>query len=489
MADHGTRLVTIVSFNRGLAWRMGILSLMLSWPLILFGHPSYITDSVSYLKGGKFAVEFVTGDKRPVVIAPAASTAFPPGPSTAPQVEGPKGARSITYSVLAYLLRWPGNDMTALAIVQILIVAFIGAVVAGVAGVRSNRGFLILGGILAAATPLAVFASFAVPDVLAGALIATIALLVVARDRMSTCVRSMTAAITAFTVTTHASIPPLAVGMTLVGAGVLVAGSRFGLRPSRSAWFWLVAPPLLGLATTVATGFIAFGEVSVAAKRYPVTLARSVSDGPARWYLERHCATARYAVCEVFGTHIPKTVSGFLFDKTGLNGRATPDQMDRIRREEPEIVLRAGLEYPAAEGYNLSRNIVRQLFRFDLGVTHFEEKIVVDNTGKPKLATVGNGNLKTFGIVELLTNFALALSVVWAVWAYRRLNGRERLALFMIIVGLVGNAVVVVVFSGILSRYQARVIWLLPMFALSMAAARFNRSSRNPDAQGVPTGM
>jgi hypothetical protein len=193
----------------------------------------------------------------------------------------------------------------------------------------------------------------------------------------------MIAAITSFAVTVHPSVPPLALGLAVLAVGVLLARGRLGIQRVRWAWAWLVIPPLLGFIANIVIGYVAFGDVSVAAKRFPTALTRSVVDGPARWYLEKHCATDHYAVCEVFGTKIPSTVNDFLFYKWGLNGRATPEQMDRIRDEEAEIVIRAALEYPGYEAYNLSRNVIFQLAKFDLGNSRFKERLAFDAAGQP----------------------------------------------------------------------------------------------------------
>lgn len=465
-----------------------MLALLLAWPLFLFGRPSYIPDSVSYLKGGKVAVEFVAGKplahSAPSIVIPPSAVAESNAAVSAEPVEEPKAARSIVYSVAAYLLRWPGNTMTALALAQLLAASFVCAVVAGASGVRTPRFFLLVGLVVAIATPLSVFAAFAVPDVLAGILIGAIVLFITALDRLSTGVRLVLAGIIGFAVAAHASIPPLAAGMMSVGALFFRVGPHFGLLRVRRAWAWLMIPPLLGFAATAAVGFVAFGEVSVAAKRFPFALARSVSDGPARWYLERQCTKPRYAVCEVFGTKIPKTVAGFLFEKESLNDRATPEQMNRIRAEETEIVIRAGLAYPATEVYGLSRSIVRQLFLYNLSITRFRDRVARDATGTPYLAPTKLDHRITLQIVELLTNIVLAFCLAWVAWAFNRLENRERATLLLVIAGLVGNAVICVIFSGLLSRYQARVIWVLPLFILSMAAARY-RSSGGADRHVV----
>jgi hypothetical protein len=473
----------IVRLHWMLGQRILVLCLLLLWPLLLVGRPAYISDSASYFKGGKAAVEFVTAKLTPHL--PANSPQVRPqgrGPAGETGADGfkkaPKGVRSVTYSVAAYLLRWPGIAMTALALVQIVCAAFICTVAAMALGVQRWRPFLTMGAIVAFGTPLAPLCANVVPDVFSGFVIATVTLLAMLLDRMSMGVRVIIASITVFAVTAHPSIPPLALGLVLLGAVVLLARERLGLFRVRWAWPWLVLPPLLGFFANIAIGYAAFGEVSVSAKRFPTALTRSVVDGPARWYLERHCATEHYAVCEVFGTEIPSTINDFLFYEGGLNGRATPEQMDRIRSEEAEIVMRAALAYPAHEAYNLSRNVIRQLFRFDLGQSRFKERLALDSVGTPQLVPSGLNVQPVMTIVGLLTKFVLVICLAWTIWSFKRLDNRARISVFLVIAGLVGNATIVIAFSSLASRYQARVIWVLPLFILSIAIARFDGFGR-----------
>jgi hypothetical protein len=47
--------MTVVRVDRQLWGRMVLLTLLLTWPLILFGRPGYTDDSPSYFKGGRVA--------------------------------------------------------------------------------------------------------------------------------------------------------------------------------------------------------------------------------------------------------------------------------------------------------------------------------------------------------------------------------------------------------------------------------------------------
>lgn len=474
--------------DAALSRRTIVLFLLFLWPLVLFGTPSYQADSVSYLKGGKVAVEFVLG-KIVHGGSPEPATAGPfvakpsLGSASSSSYTAPKGARSVTYSVAAYLLRWPGIDMTALAIGQALCAAFIAAVTMTAFGILRWGRFLAIGAVLSFATPLAVCSADAMPDVFAGFAVAIMAMMTMVLQRLSTGVRAVFAAILAFAMTAHSSIPPLAFGMLLLGVCVLMLRGRFGMPKVAWAWAWLALPPMIGMIGNTAIGYIAFGEVSVAAKRYPVALTRSVVDGPARWYLEKHCVTARYAVCEIFGTKFPDNINDFLFYKSGLNGRATPEQMDRIRAEEAEIVLNAALEYPGYEAMNLSRNVLVQLFKFDLGKSRFKQSVALDSEGVPQLVPSGRELQPVLDTVDKLNILVLLLSVGWFVFNVRRLDSVERLTAALVVAGLIGNAVIVVVFSSVAPRYEARVIWVLPLILLSLAGAHIrNRSFKSPQA-------
>jgi len=470
--------------DAALARRTIVLILLFLWPLVLFGTPSYQADSVSYLKGGKVAVEFVLGKlHRGEPTAPAVAGPFIAKPSlgsdSTSSYSAPKGARSVSYSVAAYLLRWPGIDMTALALGQIVCAAFVAAVVMTAFGILSWGRFLAIGAVLSFATPLAVCSADAMPDIFAGFAVAIMAMMTIVLHRLSTGVRAIFAAIMAFAMTAHSSIPPLAFGMLLLGACVLLARGRLGIPKVAWAWAWLALPPIVGMIGNTAIGYIAFGEVSVAAKRYPVALTRSVVDGPARWYLEKQCVRNRYAVCEIFGTKFPDNINDFLFYQNGLNGRATPEQMDRIRAEEAEIVWNAALEYPGYELMNLSRNVVVQLFKFDLGKSRFTQSVALDSGGVPQLVPSGRELQPVLDAVDLLTVLVLLFGVGWFALNVRRLDSVARLSVALVVAGLIGNAVIVVAFSSVAPRYEARVIWVMALILLSLAGAHIRTRSFN----------
>ena len=65
--------------------------------------------------------------------------------------------------------------------------------------------------------------------------------------------------------------------------------------------------------------------------RLPILPARSIQDGPARWYLKEASPQAPLPFCEAFGD-VPNNISDILWKKEGIRSLA-PEQMARIRKE------------------------------------------------------------------------------------------------------------------------------------------------------------
>jgi hypothetical protein len=449
-----------------------LAALLFSWPLVVFGSPSYIQDSAAYYKGGRAAVSYalakLNGSEE--VTASSAAPAEAAGSPAPPPGQPPKeisGVRSITYSVAAYLLSAPsGRPLLLLAIVQALAAGAISVAALGVFGGLPARRTTVALILLAATTTVALVSGLVIPDIFAGLLIATMVLLTVAQHRLSVGVRLLCAGIAVFAVTAHSSHFPVAVGMTILGL-VWVAFRALRSDPlPRWTWAWVVAPLVIGGFTILALNRIAFGETSLASKRYPFALARSVDDGPARWYLEKHCRELRFAICTVYPHGLPAGGAlEFLWGPDGVTKRATPAQLDRIRAEEPEIVLAAAHEYPWFEARTLAYNIGRQLVLFR--PYPFTERMVLDRAGMPQLVPAPRPDREILSVVSILNAISAAIGTAWLAWAFLRKRSL-RPVIALVFLGVLGNAVTCVVLSSVAHRYQARVVWLIPLFALAL---------------------
>ena len=254
---------------------------------------------------------------------------------------------------------------------------------------------------------------------------------------------------------------------------------------------WFLSAPLLALAALFAVSYVGFGTASIAPKRYPILLARSVSDGPGLRYLQEHCPTQGYAICEVFGTNFPSRPREFLWGRNGVRYRATPEQMERIRAEEWPIVWRAAAEYPMLQLSSSTGNFLRQFGSFGLGTVNFRGALVVAPTGRIDLADVTEDwpRLRIWLTTLIYVVFGISLATLFVL--RRRLTELERGALLIVGVGLTSNAAVCGVLSGVADRYQARVAWAIPvltmMILLKIRSEKLARASPTRfDSQAPP---
>ena len=443
---------------------------LLLWPIAVNGSPFYSADSASYLRGGAFG--FNTGLlflqqwwQSLVGTASEVTAGVDPKAAAAGAVAEAGGVRSLIYSVATDLLRFPGNSLLALAIAQAgavaLVVSCLRRLIAPELGLRPS---LAVGAAMAVLTTAPWYAAYAVPDILAGITIAGALTLTVFFDRIGIVLRLTLVALIAFCITTHGSHLPVAFCVLVAGAvaDFVLKRPSLGLAARRSLWF--VSPIVLAVAALLGTSFVAFGEPSLAPKRYPIQLARSVSDGPAAWHLRDHCATERYAICEIFGPNPPRRVGDFLWSENGVRYRATTEQMERIRAEESTIVRRAAMEYPVQQLSRSATNIFLQLFDFGTDDLAFGERMVggVDDPSVVRTRP-DSGMLKALSEAVIYLTFAGSIFLLFAL--RRRLRSVEVAAISVALVGLLTNAAVCGILSAVTDRYQGRVAWILPVLA------------------------
>jgi len=275
--------------------------------------------------------------------------------------------------------------------------------------------------------------------------------------------------LTALSITVHGSHLPLTFAVLVAG---VTANLWLRRRTSVPLFAWAVSPVVLAVVALLATSYVAFGELSLAPKRYPIQLARSVADGPGAWYLRDHCATQHYAICELFGRNPPRDVGDFLWAKTGVRYRATPEQMDRIRAEESMIVRAAAMEYPGVQIRRSVTNTFVQLFRFGPQGLIFGQRIVGAEDPTLEQASPDRPALKVAGFFLIYASF---LASIVALIAYRRRLTREEVAAICVVaVGLFANAAVCGILSAVTDRYQGRVAWVLPALACAILLRMWN---------------
>jgi hypothetical protein len=470
-----------VAFGRPLLLATLIGALLFLWPLLAYGRPADFQDSASYYKGGRAAVTFVLdrihgGNPAPAGTINARGPAAPAAQAARQQPEQVRGARSVAYSIAAYVLGAPHAQMWLLIIAQAIAAAFVCSVALFLFG-ANVRGASWKLAALAVATPIAFVSCVIVPDIFAGLVIGVIVLFATAYGSLSRGVRIACVLIAAAGIAFHASHKPLALGLTVLAAAWMLLAGRGKAPTPREQWAVLFAPLLLGVGVSVALNFAAFGGASLTGKRYPLTLARSVAEGPGKWYLDKNCPHLKYAICEVYPHGVPGTIDSFLWGVNGVKERATPEQMDRIRAEEADVVLAATRAYPFEEFKRLGRNYARQLVLFRPGVG-LDQRIVLDQGQNPVLVPAQYD--------RTWVNLVGTLSIVGLIGALAFLFVRSRTVrilrpmVALVLCGVLLNDAICVYFSGVTDRYEARVIWLIPLLALAALAVDGKRAVAVP---------
>ena len=436
------------------------------WPLLAFGQPSYITDSSSYYRGGQAAWERLSGLLQHEPTAASGSPGGSAGSASDPAKQA-VGVRSLAYSGVTFVLSAPGTSLLLLVIVQTAVAALLLWLFLRATGATGWRYLLGLPAVLALATSFPVFATLTTPDLWAGLMILGLLLLAVQRDELTNLEQLFVALSLAFAVASHASHILLAA--CLLGIAFLVALAR---RSPRFGFLRLVAVGApaaalaAGLGVSFLSGLVAFGEASAVPKRYPYALARAIEDGPARWYLEEQCPQARYAVCELFPDEIPAGVGGFLWAEGGLAQRATPEQMARIRAEEPEILSRAVAAYPWYQVQASTRNVVRQFAQVAIPPTIYQGRYM-DPQGylQPRAERPASTDWH-----ELLQAVGVVLGLLVLLASVARTPPAARVAILLAIGFIVLNNLICSILSAPDLRYQSRTLWVLPALVTAVLA-------------------
>ena len=461
---------------RGLGWAVALLITAgaMLWPAGLNGRPAYFYDTAGYYANGRAIAGVVEARLGLVARSPARD-----GAATARAAPAHSGGvvaiRAVAYAVFAYVGGWPGARMVLVILIQALLVALTLLIWWRRIAPQSDWPTAAVAGVaVAVGTSAAWFTSFVMPDIFAGlALLAFLILAYPGETPLSGRVSAYLLLLIGFAFAAHVSHVPLIAGLSVFAVGqVLWSAFRGRTWPRLTQIARLVAPVGIGVAAVLASSFIGFSEVSLAPKRLPLILARSIADGPARWYLQKHCATEKYVICDLFPV-IPSRIEDVLFGPDGLRARATPDQMEAIRREEPVIVSRAARAYPLYQITRAASAFGRQLWHFDLADTDFTRQVVRAAEGSITLQSVTE-NVGARRVANLAAYGGVAAAIVYLLWLglSRRLRRGEGGLLLLALAGLAGNAAVTGILSGVAHRYQARIIWVVPVVAIGFFLAR-----------------
>jgi hypothetical protein len=452
-------------------WRMSAVvagALLMLWPAILNGYPLLYPDSISYLGDGRTLARILL-------------------------LHGPKGylaMRSEFYSLGIFFFHWDVSAWPIAALHALLTSYVIWLVVRDLAARRVELHFLALVALVSVTTSLGWYVCFIMPDILGPVLYLSIYLLVFARETLSARERWAVSAIAWWAMAAHSTHLMLAAGVCiLLGLLLLLRWPPMHRRGRGVAG--VAAIILLVAAAQMALHGYLYGKPTLNGNRMPYLTARIVADGPGRWYLQQHCGELKWAICAWAGS-LPHTDDDFLWADGGVWQSASSDAQQRMLREEMPLVLATVRAYPRAQMQVSFANFREELSNFGLwDFTPNEWMGSEIDTALPRARArymrtrqaQSRLPVKFFSTVQQWTVMASALAIVAGLpflWLRRRWR---LLGLAAIVVPVViANAFVTSVLSEVDSRYQSRVIFLIPLAAGLILLDLLHRRRQNDES-------
>lgn len=437
-------------------WRtagaLALAALLLSIWALYNGGPLLYADSIDYLlHGGEAARVLFYGEALQWV-----------------------STRSFFYSLAilplhAYVTTWPIVAAQALATAGVLWLALRTTLAR-----TSAPRFLATVTLLSLASSVGWFVGYVMPDLFASLLVLGIFLSCFAWSDLRGSERAAVAFLVWFAIVAHASHLLLAGALLAVVAALSFAQEgtwRAALRaPAR-----LAALLVAGALSTLLLHRALLGEASLGGRRPLFLLARTLADGPARSYLHAHCGELDLAIC-AFQDRLPDNVRDVLWAEDGIWETTSEQTRERLRREEMQVVVAAVRSDPWRQLAASSRNFAAQLGTFGMQGTYFPDLYIVTRIRE---ALPGSGDRffrsrqarrtlheEFFAGVQqaALAASLLAIAICGVLLGRDRVNRLTPLGI-LVLCALLFNAAITGVISEIEDRYQARVIWLVPLLA------------------------
>jgi hypothetical protein len=430
---------------------------LLAWPALVNGYPLLFPDTLDYLAQGHAVLYALLHTHHPEY----------------------NGMRSALYSLAIYPFHLNRTPWPILSFHAAMIVYPAYLTVRTFSPSNALTKTAILLATLSAVTSLAFYISLLMPDILGGACYLALFLLAFAFGSLTRMERGVLAEVVIVGATAHTTHLILA---------ILICVAFTLLKPALKATLTLT-PVLITVGAAIllqlAINTLLTGHASLDGNRPPYLEARLLADGPGAQYLHEHCPDARLPYLCAHLNALPPNDDEFLWSDTGLWATATDPGRAELLHEERPLALAVAHTYPAALLRVSVTNFSNQLLSFGLDdfdnndymQAHLDDVL---RNGRPHYDnSLQSRNAIPWKTVTLLQDAVVALSCGWLLVSLPRASRRLR-ALYMLVVGiLIANAALTGILSEVDSRYQARVIWLLPFVAAIALLQRLDRNHRD----------
>jgi hypothetical protein len=421
--------------------------LALGFPALINKGPLVYSDTRAYFMGGRAAVEKLLSIFSHGSSATSAA-------SIDQTLQKAHGVRSAFYSLFTYVPAVTVS-LTLVVILQILIVAALLRTVFRLAYPDGERwqatAFIVTLGLF---TTVSWCASTAMPDIFTSVTVLSLAATMIYWHRLKPMTRLILAVGIGGGMVMHITNLPIAIFILIVG--VVVCG-----RQAIGRYLLSAAAIACGIAAMLVVGVVGFHQWSINPQSPPFLLARSIEDGPAKLYLRAHCPEIGLVMCRHLDG-LDQPVDRFIWDKDGVYGSASPADQAALRQEGNRIYAAAAKEYPLRQLTAMVRNAVTQLGLFTIHeyfipstVTYTASEMGPVETPSPQLWQT------VISVPQYIIVFASLIALIsWWPTLPPQLKQMTILVVATVLIEAAAGA-----FSVPVPRYQARVIWLLPMVA------------------------
>lgn len=430
-------------------------ALALCWPAWLSGYPLLYPDSMSYI-----------GDGRPL-----AEEVF------LHHFTGHTAMRSELYSLGIFFVHWSWSAWPVVALQALIVSYMLRLTVRALAPQHTDRIFLPLIALLSVLTSVSWYTCLVMPDVLGPVAYLGLYLLVFAHKTLSRAEVVAVSVLTWWGLASHASHLVIA-GLTCGMLALLWVFRWQGMRGRGRALGWASWLLLIVVAAQMSLHAYLYGQPTLTGNRLPYTMARIIADGPGKWYLQGHCSQLDWAIC-AYADRLPSTDDEFLWSDDGVWATASPEAKKKMLAEETPLVLAALRAYPGAQLKQSAANFWSEFTDFGLWdfcpsdwVVGELDRVLPGVKAKYLLTREQQGKLPVEAFTTALNwtvyaSAVLALALLPALW--RRQSTGIGLTVVLLPIPVV-NALLTAVLSEPDSRYQCRVIWLVPLVAGLMIA-------------------
>ena len=468
---------------------LSVATFVMMWPALYNGQPFFFPDTADYVNAADAGVHKVTGmtshwtqpeQSTLTTSAENHGTRVVPGKSV-------RAGRSIYYGTLLYLGDRAGGFWLSVGVQSLLLVLALMLVLRNLKLTAwPCLGVLVL--VVALLTPAALFASFLMPDIFAGIAILACSMLIstgAPRRRRDDISWFVLLTLSLIMHTSHVMVAMLILAVSLLAYltnyakvsmhGLLLVGGALALAYVAGAGFNYAVTRFMGESPIMP----------------PFITARTIEDGPGYQFLLDTCPENGFVVCG-FLNRLPMSTDEFLWSHDpahGVFGSTDDLTRRRLSHEQWPFVLAVVRHAPLAQSWASIHNALRQIFLVSVPEFQYSDEEKRDLTREtPEIyknamrRTAAYRGTMPIGWLSFLSFSSMVVGIAyiaWALWSADGMSSNDggvvyRLAA-LVIIGVIGNAIVCATISGPHDRYQARVIWLLPMIATTLHFARHER--------------